>query len=156
VAFTWAKLNRGSVCPTLSERDFFTGMGYWIRANPEQCLLATIGKPQRISKAVRQLIADESTAANLMRRMTGSRNWSPVPIYNCSPGIHGAVGRHGVTKLAGSTTAALRSVGCRGLTLATPVSSATCSRKSEQSTQSYGKPLTKANLGSGCIWMLCR
>jgi N6-adenosine-specific RNA methylase IME4 len=56
VAFTWAKLNRSSVGPTFSEPAFFTGMGYWTRANPEQCLLATSGKPRRLSKAVRQLI----------------------------------------------------------------------------------------------------
>jgi hypothetical protein len=27
--------------------DFFTGLGSWTRANPEQCLLATRGKPLR-------------------------------------------------------------------------------------------------------------
>ena len=31
-------------------------MGYYTRCNPEQCLLATKGKPKRISKAVKQLI----------------------------------------------------------------------------------------------------
>ena len=31
-------------------------MGYYTRCNPEQCLLATKGKPKRISKSVRQLI----------------------------------------------------------------------------------------------------
>ena len=31
-------------------------MGYWTRCNPEQCLLATKGKPKRISKSVKQLI----------------------------------------------------------------------------------------------------
>ena len=48
VAFTWIKQNKSS--------GFFTGLGYWTRANPEQCLLATKGNPKRISKAVRQLI----------------------------------------------------------------------------------------------------
>ena len=32
------------------------GCGYWTRANAEICLLATKGRPQRISKKVRQLI----------------------------------------------------------------------------------------------------
>ena len=33
-------------------------MGYWTRANPEMCLLATRGKPKRISKSVKQLVID--------------------------------------------------------------------------------------------------
>ena len=49
VAFTWVKQNKIS-------DGYFTGMGYWTRCNPEQCLLATKGNPKRISKAVRQLI----------------------------------------------------------------------------------------------------
>ena len=49
VAFTWVKENKKS-------DSFFTGLGYWTRANPEMCLLATKGKPKRLSKAVRQLI----------------------------------------------------------------------------------------------------
>jgi N6-adenosine-specific RNA methylase IME4 len=51
VAFTWAKKNKKS-------EGFFTGLGYWTRANPEMCLLATRGKPKRISKSVRQLVVD--------------------------------------------------------------------------------------------------
>jgi hypothetical protein len=31
----------------LTERDFFTGLGFWTRANPEPCLLATCGDPKR-------------------------------------------------------------------------------------------------------------
>jgi N6-adenosine-specific RNA methylase IME4 len=56
VAFTWVKLNSSVRRPIFGEQNFFTGMGYWTRGNPEQCLLATVGRPQRISKAVRQLI----------------------------------------------------------------------------------------------------
>ena len=37
---------------------FFTGLGYWTRGNPEMCLLATRGKPKRISKSVKQLVVD--------------------------------------------------------------------------------------------------
>ena len=48
VAFTWVKSNK--------TKGFFTGMGYWTRANPEMCLLATKGKTNRLSKAVKQLI----------------------------------------------------------------------------------------------------
>jgi len=49
VAFTWVKQNKKS-------DGYFTGMGYWTRCNPEQCLLATKGNPKRLSKAVKQLI----------------------------------------------------------------------------------------------------
>ena len=37
----------------------FTGLGYWTRANPEQCLLATRGKPARRAKDVRRLVVDK-------------------------------------------------------------------------------------------------
>ena len=61
VAFTWAKVNKSGVWSLetfgdINETDFFTGMGYWTRANPEMCLLGTRGKPKRIHKDVRQLI----------------------------------------------------------------------------------------------------
>jgi N6-adenosine-specific RNA methylase IME4 len=51
VAFTW--------CKETKMNKFFTGLGYWTRANPEMCLLATKGKPKRISKNVKQLIIDK-------------------------------------------------------------------------------------------------
>jgi N6-adenosine-specific RNA methylase IME4 len=56
VAFYWAKLKRNAVSGSISEDDFFTGLGYWTRANIEPCLLATRGHPKRISKKVRRLI----------------------------------------------------------------------------------------------------
>ena len=49
VGFTWAKQNK-------NDMGMFTGLGYWTRSNPEMCLLATKGKPSRLSKSVRQLI----------------------------------------------------------------------------------------------------
>ena len=52
VAFTWAKTN-------MKSDGFFTGLGYWTRGNPEMCLLATKGKPKRISKSVPQLIVEK-------------------------------------------------------------------------------------------------
>lgn len=61
VGFTWAKLNK-SAEPYPEPRNgwchssFFTGMGWWTRANPEICLLATRGRPQRLAMDVRQLI----------------------------------------------------------------------------------------------------
>ena len=58
VAFNWAQLNARAPALVFSEQDFFTGMGYWTRANSELCLLATRGKPKRLSKAVRRLVVD--------------------------------------------------------------------------------------------------
>ena len=55
VGFYWAKLNK-SPPPLYNDRDFFTGLGFWTRANPELCLLATRGHPQRRSRSVRKLI----------------------------------------------------------------------------------------------------
>ena len=51
VAFTWVKTNE--------KNNFFMGLGYWTRANPEICLLATKGSPKRLSKKVQQLVVDK-------------------------------------------------------------------------------------------------
>jgi N6-adenosine-specific RNA methylase IME4 len=60
VAFTWVKVSRRdkfrTMYPISRPNDWFTGMGYWTRSNPEMCLLGTRGKPKRIHKDVRQLI----------------------------------------------------------------------------------------------------
>jgi N6-adenosine-specific RNA methylase IME4 len=55
IGFCWAKLNK-SAPPPFDERSFFTGLGFWTRANPELCLLATRGHPHRVSRNVRKLI----------------------------------------------------------------------------------------------------
>jgi N6-adenosine-specific RNA methylase IME4 len=49
VAFTWAKLNPCGI-------GFSLGLGFWTRANPEICLLATRGKPKRVSGNVPNLV----------------------------------------------------------------------------------------------------
>lgn len=54
VGFYWVKLN----AKAKHDADYFTGMGYWTRANPEQCLLATRGKPIRQAKDVRRLVVE--------------------------------------------------------------------------------------------------
>ena len=51
-----AKLNKRANPENLSPNDFFVGLGYWTRANVEQCLLATRGSPKRLAKDVRRLI----------------------------------------------------------------------------------------------------
>lgn len=48
VGFYWMKTGRGLCQPI--------GTGYWTRANPEQCLLATRGNPKRLHADVRRLI----------------------------------------------------------------------------------------------------
>ena len=58
VGFYWAKTNRTAKQDALRPADFFTGLGYWTRANVEQCLLATRGKPPRQAKDVRRLIIE--------------------------------------------------------------------------------------------------
>ena len=50
-AFTWVKRNK--IKPT-----WFMGMGRWTRANAELCLLATKGKPKRISASVLSVVDD--------------------------------------------------------------------------------------------------
>lgn len=62
VGFYWVKLNKGADPislgngPLYSERDFFTGLGFWTRANPELCLLATRGHPKRLAGDVPKLL----------------------------------------------------------------------------------------------------
>ncbi|HWM32278.1 MAG TPA: MT-A70 family methyltransferase [Methyloceanibacter sp.] len=56
VGFYWAKLNKRADQERLVANDFFAGLGYWTRANAEQCLLATRGTPARRAKDVRRLI----------------------------------------------------------------------------------------------------
>jgi N6-adenosine-specific RNA methylase IME4 len=55
--FTWIKTNGDD--PDLKIFDpssFHMGQGYWTRANPEDCWLATKGNPKRLYADVRQLI----------------------------------------------------------------------------------------------------
>jgi N6-adenosine-specific RNA methylase IME4 len=56
VAFYWVKLNKGRDPLRLGPHDFFTGMGFWTRANPEICLLATRGQPRRRGADVPKLL----------------------------------------------------------------------------------------------------
>src|SRR5262245_44318967 len=54
VCFYWVKLNAVTQGPS----KYFMGQGYWTRGNPEQCLLATRGNPQRHSKSIRKLVVE--------------------------------------------------------------------------------------------------
>jgi N6-adenosine-specific RNA methylase IME4 len=55
VGFYWAKC--GQDVHGYSDHEVWPiGTGYWTRANPEQCLLATRGHPKRLNADVRKLI----------------------------------------------------------------------------------------------------
>lgn len=57
VGFYWVKLNKSRTNALFITRDdFFTGMGYWTRANIEPYLLATKGRPKRMAKNVSRII----------------------------------------------------------------------------------------------------
>jgi N6-adenosine-specific RNA methylase IME4 len=56
VGFYWAKLNKSGPRLVYDDRSFFTGLGFWTRANPEPCLLATRGHPRRRSAGVKRLV----------------------------------------------------------------------------------------------------
>lgn len=57
-AFDWMKAHAGQIDMLRDDSDVLMGMGYWTRANSEPCLLATRGKPKRLSAAVRQGIIE--------------------------------------------------------------------------------------------------
>ena len=55
IALIWVK-----AVPYIGQDGFFTpsmGMGYWTRKEAEVCLLFTRGKPKRLSRSVRQVMA---------------------------------------------------------------------------------------------------
>lgn len=59
VAFVWVKANRSAMgrWTCLDEEvNWFTGMGYWTRANAEIVLLFTRGSTKRLSKKVKQVV----------------------------------------------------------------------------------------------------
>ena len=56
VGFVWAKTWPKADHQCLSEQSFPMGTGYWTRANPELCLLATKGSPKTVARNVRRLI----------------------------------------------------------------------------------------------------
>jgi N6-adenosine-specific RNA methylase IME4 len=54
VGFVWVKTNKDRI-----KNYYFKGPGYWTRANPEICILATKGKPKRVSTNVDRLVVSE-------------------------------------------------------------------------------------------------
>jgi N6-adenosine-specific RNA methylase IME4 len=56
VGFHWVKLKRSAAHDQYTDRSFFSGLGFWTRANPELCLLATRGNPHRRKANVQKLV----------------------------------------------------------------------------------------------------
>ncbi len=54
-AFTWIKLNPKS-------KTIFKGVGRWVMGNAELVLLATKGKPKRVSKSISQIVMSERSS----------------------------------------------------------------------------------------------
>ncbi|WP_289394695.1 MT-A70 family methyltransferase [Mannheimia haemolytica] len=52
IGFQWVKTNKKN------KNSFFFGLGRWTRGNTECCLIATKGKPSRVSNKVSQLIIE--------------------------------------------------------------------------------------------------
>ena len=50
MGFVWVKITK--------QNKSKMGLGYWSRCSTEYCLLATKGKPSRVSKAVRELVVE--------------------------------------------------------------------------------------------------
>ena len=53
IAFVWVKQYRNGV--------LYSGLGHWTKQGTEICLLATKGKPHRVSASVRQIILEPIT-----------------------------------------------------------------------------------------------
>jgi N6-adenosine-specific RNA methylase IME4 len=54
--YTWVKTNGDGDLLAYDDSTWHMGMGYWTRANPEDCWLGTRGDPKRLYADVRQLI----------------------------------------------------------------------------------------------------
>ncbi len=52
----WVKLRKKAQPLLIDKNDFHLGLGYWTRANSEPCLLATRGRPKRMSRGVSQIV----------------------------------------------------------------------------------------------------
>ena len=81
VGFYWAKINRNADPGQLSESDFFTGLGYWTRADVEQCMPATRGHPPAWRRMFANFLSLRAgSISGSMMRFTGVSN--AVPIWN--------------------------------------------------------------------------
>src|SRR5262245_12979035 len=101
VGFYWAKTNKRAKLDALSPEDFFTGLGYWSRANVEQCLLATRGSPPRMAKDVKRLLIEprREHSRNPMRSTLASSDSRAARTSKCFHVSHAEDGMRGVARL---------------------------------------------------------
>jgi N6-adenosine-specific RNA methylase IME4 len=77
VGFYWVKKN-------IKSAGYFTGLGYYTRANPEQCLLATRGAGlKRMDRSIQRLIVAPR----------GQHSEKPIEAYNSIERLFGEVSR---------------------------------------------------------------
>ena len=60
-AFAWVKINPTGQVVTqgrdvLLEKGIYSGLGYWTNGNAELCLFGKRGRPERLSKSVKQIV----------------------------------------------------------------------------------------------------
>ena len=94
IGFTWAKT-------TAAGDRFPIGMGFWTRANPELCLLATRGTPKR--KRPRSLNSSSLPAEREHSRKPDEayeriERCSTAPTWRCSPSTDILAGTPGATR----------------------------------------------------------
>ena len=70
IAFQWVKLNPKAGTP-------FYGLGRWTRGNTEPCLIATRGKPARVSKSVHQLVGYDDALPLTLEHPIGKHSSKP-------------------------------------------------------------------------------
>lgn len=70
LGFCWVKRCRKQ------QEKWFWGLGFWTRANPELCLIATKGQPKRVSKAVHCIVDTPVEEHSKKPILSGRRLWS--------------------------------------------------------------------------------
>lgn len=83
LAFLWVKRT------PLGKEHF--GAGWWTRANTEPCLLATRGRPERVSRSVRQLV--EAEAPDVLDATRGRHSDKPACVRDRVVALCGDVPR---------------------------------------------------------------
>lgn len=85
IGFNWFKKNKIA-------DSWFWGLGYWTRQNTELCLLATRGKPTRVSKGVHQVL-DEFIDTEPIVSKLGAHSEKPAVVRERIVALCGDVAR---------------------------------------------------------------
>lgn len=100
LGFCWVKR-----CRKQTDK-WFWGLGFWTRANPELCLIASKGHPKRESKGVHCIVDTPVERHSKSRtRCTAALSslWEMFPVWSCSQGNHMMAGYVWGMKLTGWT-----------------------------------------------------